>query len=132
MGRKSGGILAIVAACLCLFVGIETLSLHYHPTKLTPLAIGILELLGFAFGLTAGALTLVGQMFRLAVMVAASTAAVGCVLWLAVFVGPRAFMLGGDPPIDLGPISFLFGALISSLAALATGSIAISGKEFVS
>jgi hypothetical protein len=122
MGRTSDGVLAIVAASICLFFGYMMLS-HTLAGEGEARVIGVLELSGGIVGLTAGTLTLKGKMFNITITGMTFTLVTGCVLWIAaIIINPY-----------LTTLMFLFyGVLISLPAAVAIVLIAMSRREFTS
>jgi len=63
--RIAGGVLSIIAACICIITGLIGLAYHYTYGIAT---LGIPGLIAFAFGLTAGILTLMRRVFALAII----------------------------------------------------------------
>lgn len=122
MSRNLGGVSAIVAASICLYVGISMLSPTLAGERLA-LIVGILEFLGFAFGLIAGVFALRGKMFRFALGGMVLTMAAGPAILLPVIIY-RPYLAFG--------MLVTFGILIILLATLGMIFTAMFKREFVS
>jgi len=108
----AGGILGIIASCLCIFVGfISLISPHGWGMFLA----GLFNLIGFAFGLTGGILTLRRKTFPLAI--------IGISLILTASVITMSASL-------IEPFLIVFGLPISILSILSLIFTAISKNEF--
>jgi hypothetical protein len=110
--------LAIIAACICAFLGIfftvGFIRYRTSPYLISPYSagVGIFGVLGFASGMAGGILTLKRRMFYLAM--------VGIALMLP--EGLMVTIMGG----------WFFGAPVILLAVLGMFFIAMSRKEFTS
>jgi len=105
------GIFAIIAACICAFLGISfTVGVVRTPSYLVDpysAEVGIFGLIGFAFGLIGGILTLKRRMFYLAIIGVALLIPEGVVLHI---FGTAAGWVFGTPVILLAVLSIFFAA----------------------
>jgi hypothetical protein len=110
----AAGVLTIIAACVCLVVGIAGIATYdsgeyYYPYGYTHppeyLFTGIIGLAGFAFGLTAGILALMRRALPLVIIGMSLIMLVG--LLTAVW-GSEGFILAGVPLLILGILSVVF------------------------
>jgi hypothetical protein len=102
----AAGVLTIIAACVCLLVGIAGIA-TYDSGESYPeyLFTGIIGLAGFAFGLTAGILALMRRALPLVIIGMSLIMFVG--LLTAVW-GLEGFILAGVPSLILGILSVVF------------------------
>jgi DNA-directed RNA polymerase subunit RPC12/RpoP len=111
----AGGILGIIASCLCIFMGIIGLidSTYYYDEFV--FFMSVFNLIGFAFGLTGGILTLRRKNFPMAI--------IGISLILTSSVITMSATFGS-------PFLIVFGLPISILSILSLIFTAISKSEF--
>jgi hypothetical protein len=123
IGRKTGfpiagGILGIIASCVCIFVGIlgilTSIQPDYPYPRLGILFMGIFTLIGFAFGLTGGILTLKRKNFSLAIIGISLILVSGFIIILVsmtVPYGSWGAVIYGVPIILLSILSLIFTAI---------------------
>ncbi|MEM3578476.1 MAG: zinc-ribbon domain-containing protein [Candidatus Bathyarchaeia archaeon] len=117
----AGGILGIIASCICIFVGILgilTSAQPYYPySRFGMLLMGIFGLIGFAFGLTGGILTLRRKSFQLAIIGISLILVSGFITILASTTEPYGYIGGvifGIPVIILSILSLIFTSISKS------------------
>jgi len=123
IGRKTGfpiagGILSIIASCVCIFVGIlgilTSIEPYYPYSRFGMLFMGIFALIGFAFGLTGGILTLRRKNFSLAIIGISLVLVSGFITILASITEPYGYLgavIFGVPIILLSILSLIFTAI---------------------
>ncbi|MEM3623077.1 MAG: hypothetical protein QXR76_04840 [Candidatus Bathyarchaeia archaeon] len=113
--------MGIIASCICIFVGILgilTSAQPYYPySRFGMLLMGIFGLIGFAFGLTGGILTLRRKSFQLAIIGISLILVSGFITILASTTEPYGYIGGvifGIPVIILSILSLIFTSISKS------------------
>ena len=109
----AGGILAIISACICAFVGIISLArfASYFYFHYWLFFVGMFALVGFIFGLTGGILALRRRYFEIAIFGVSLIMLSGFVNIVVLRVAPRGVFLVallGIPILILSIMSLIF------------------------
>ena len=108
----SAGVLTIVGSCLALVIGLLGLVVSgyaYEYDTASYAVMGIFGILAFAFGLTAGILTLKRKVFPLAIIGICFVIVSGIVISIAIPYG--AFWIFGVPIAILSILGVIFAAI---------------------